>query len=141
MQEVHSPPAPDQGDLDDSATPLCLRCLTPVSPLQHTCDHCGRGVGQFTPCLPLEFIPCYVEFFGKLWHRLWYVPKLPRRERWVYALLIILLEPIMLLGLPFTILRSRRHRNGLCLHCGYDLRGDDTTDRCPECGLAPDADD
>jgi hypothetical protein len=31
--------------------------------------------------------------------------------------------------------RWRRHRKGLCLNCGYDLRGL-TEPRCPECGKA-----
>jgi hypothetical protein len=29
----------------------------------------------------------------------------------------------------------RRHRSGMCVQCGYDLRGL-SGDRCPECGAA-----
>ncbi len=42
-------------------------------------------------------------------------------------------------GWLFSLLRKRRNRsarlrNGLCLDCGYDLRG--SPGRCPECGSA-----
>ena len=30
--------------------------------------------------------------------------------------------------------RRRRERSGLCLRCGYDLRGSAHSGRCPECG-------
>ena len=31
---------------------------------------------------------------------------------------------------------ATRVRKGLCLNCGYDLRGHGGSDRCPECGSA-----
>lgn len=30
--------------------------------------------------------------------------------------------------------RRQRHRAGLCTACGYDLRGNEFSERCPECG-------
>ncbi len=34
---------------------------------------------------------------------------------------------------PFTLRRFIRHKRGLCIKCGYDLRGDFSAG-CPECG-------
>ena len=61
--------------------------------------------------------------------------RLPVRPIWpgfavntvFYAALLWLLT----LG-PFTARRIIRHRRGLCIQCGYDLRG--SPDTCPECG-------
>jgi hypothetical protein len=53
---------------------------------------------------------------------------------WFPALLFAILPALRLR----SILRTRRrHRSGLCPHCGYDLRA--TPDRCPECGHVPQA--
>ena len=52
----------------------------------------------------------------------------------------------MTIGLPLALLvlapsalqRRRRHRRGLCVECGYDLRGAASAgadSRCPECGM------
>jgi len=51
-----------------------------------------------------------------------------------YWLLCVPVGWLMIKRLRRAIVQRNRHRRGLCLSCGYDLRA--TTDRCPECGTA-----
>lgn len=61
----------------------------------------------------------------------------PNRITWV--VFPLWLSTVLLIGtslLPVytgPIKRWRRRHNGLCVHCGYNLRGN-RTGRCPECG-------
>jgi len=54
-----------------------------------------------------------------------------RLPHWLLALPLSMIGLIWLRG---SLVRRRRKRtgNGLCVHCGYDLRA--SKDRCPECG-------
>jgi hypothetical protein len=49
-----------------------------------------------------------------------------------YWLIVLLSSALPLWAIYSRWTQRRRHREGLCLVCGYDLRA--STDRCPECG-------
>ena len=92
----------DLGDVtyDADAIPVCLKCLTPHSSLDHYCKQCGYAVGPFTRYIPFVNIPWQVDF----WSRLANVARDPARRwlmRGVACLLITVLAPIMLLGILF----------------------------------------
>jgi hypothetical protein len=60
------------------------------------------------------------------------------RRAWMpyWALMLVTAPLAAALPIKFArrMRRRHRHRKGLCLRCGYDLRA--STDRCPECGAA-----
>ena len=61
----------------------------------------------------------------------------PDMQYTVWGFVVPLYIPLVASGLPLVWLlpahrRRKRNKLGLCLNCGYDLRG--STAKCPECG-------
>ncbi len=93
------------------------------------------GASYFNPSSP-HFDPLRAwksrAFDG--WETIW-TPKLKLKPLriviplWIPTLLFLTLTIAFMRG---PLRRRGRRRKGLCLTCGYDLRG--TPERCPECG-------
>ncbi len=95
----------------DDGIPLCTRCLAPHSPDDHYCQNCGAAVGQFTTYIPFVDIPFYANFYARLWERVWHERRVALHSRAFCVLLILLFAPVMLVGLPFVLLKRRNgHR-------------------------------
>ncbi|MHC4411014.1 MAG: hypothetical protein ACYS0F_18650 [Planctomycetota bacterium] len=74
------------------------------------CPACGAAVGQFTAYLPFIDIPFHANFYARLWHRVWFEPSVALLSRALTFLLIVVMAPIMLVGLPFVWFARRRKR-------------------------------
>ena len=101
---------PEVPTADEPASPLCLHCLTPVSPLAHLCPHCARSVGQFTNYMPLEQIPFLAECMGALWRRLWFGRQLSVAARLFCCVLIGITYPLLFLAAPLAIWQIAKKR-------------------------------
>ena len=98
------PPAGPPGD----EVPLCTRCLSPHSPSEYYCPKCGAAVGQFTAYIPFVDISFLANFYARLWERVWYERDVAIYNRAASLMLIVCLAPVMLVGLPFALLKRRR---------------------------------
>jgi hypothetical protein len=70
----------------------------------------------------------FYAYLGRNANRTWYF--IIRLPYWFIAAASAIPPALRLRRLLRT-----RTRDGLCTHCGYDLRG--SPDRCPECGAVP----
>jgi hypothetical protein len=97
----------DVGEQDESGEqieeiPLCLRCASPVDPLNHYCPNCGEATGQLTPCIPFVNLRMQVTFWVQAWYQIW-SRRTPFVWRCLLLVMIFLLFPMMTFALPFLL--------------------------------------
>jgi len=93
--------------------PLCSECLTPYHEFEHYCKKCGAGVGMYTPYMPFVNIPFNIRIWKKLWKKLWFDKKPLSIVKIFYLLLIIIISPFLLIGIPFVIWEKYRRKNNI----------------------------
>lgn len=96
----------------DDATPVCPHCLAEIVPEQYYCDKCGQTVGQLTGVIPFVNIRFWALFVGGIWQRIWFDRRTGFVRRVLLFLLLVLLVPPVILGLPFALWEKLRGRRG-----------------------------
>lgn len=66
--------------------------------------------------------------------RMWALPLRPVWPGFVVNTGVFAVGWFVVFAAPAAVRRWNRRRNGLCLGCGYDLRGSPGRSACPECG-------
>ncbi len=100
----------ESSEQSNQKMPVCLKCLTPYSPPQHYCQKYGETVGQLSPYIPYINIPFSYSIFGTMWKRIWLEQGVPIRWNVFCVLMIIVLAPVMLIGLPFVLIAKLRRK-------------------------------
>ena len=151
------------GAISEDAAPVCLGCMTAVTPETRYCPKCGRPVGMFVGTDPIQLIhsqgwgyraavrgrPNRVVLWGMwlvfglatalMFSHLWDLARFWWRPGFVDLLagLLILGLQVAYVALLYRVtknyVRHRRYGSGRCGVCKYDLRLL-TEPRCPECG-------
>jgi hypothetical protein len=103
-------------------------------------------IGHIRDKREVRFLGFYFEEYpstpGRLTSEVAEPEKLISRRACVIPMWFLMLVPGLIALSAINDLRKlaiapRRSRAGLCPTCGYDLRGGDGKDRCPECGEVP----
>ena len=85
---------------EGKGTPICIKCMKPIDPLDYYCPHCGEASGQLTPYIPFINIRWQANIWGRVWRQVW-SRDVSIPGRLFRFIMIILNVPIMLIGLFF----------------------------------------
>jgi len=100
------------GGVSSRETPLCLRCLSPHSPDARHCPRCGAVVWADAES-PIGAIPLDEDVWTRAWHAVRYDSGVSFTRRALYAVLLAIFAPAMLVAPAFLWAKRRmRHRSG-----------------------------
>ena len=83
-------------------TPACLRCATPVDPLQNFCPHCGAPRG-YAASLPFELYLVLGQSLGLIFRRACLTRGVPLRRRALDVLVLLLFPATVLISLLLVV--------------------------------------
>ena len=83
-------------------TPACLRCATPVDPLQNFCPHCGAPRG-LAASLPFEHYLVLGQSLGLIFRRACLTRGVPLRRRALDVLVLLLFPATVLISLLLVV--------------------------------------
>lgn len=96
-------------ELDEDATPLCLRCLAPVAQFAKVCPHCGSSIGMHVPYASYGKTHETTEIPKQTWERLWQRDT-PIFRRLLYLMILVMCLPSALLSLILMVWSKLRGR-------------------------------
>lgn len=111
-EEIFDEPVEDE-DLNQPPLPLCPNCLTPCSPRDYYCPHCGsnEALNPLASYMPFVRIRYEAGLYGRLWNKCW-SPQTHLVGRIAYILFFVLFVPFLLImGLPVLLYQKLRSQS------------------------------